>query len=125
MSPKAPISPLGRAGFRVHTIYHVDVVAYVAEIYGRGWIAPETTVRWYRRLRPVLPAITRLVWEKQEASVHHSRGLIVPSEGMRDVLSRCYPACAPEKIRVLPWGTWDAGPPVSSEALRAEFFFTQ
>lgn len=112
---------LGRAGFRVFTIYHVDVVAYVAAIYGRGWIAPETTVRWYRRLRPVLPSITRLIWEKQEASVRHSCGLIVPSEGMRDVLSRCYPECAPEKIHVLPWGVWDDPPAPSAEALRREF----
>ncbi len=51
---------LARRGFRVFTIYHVDVVAYVAEIYGRGWIRPETTVRWYPRLRYLLPDITKL-----------------------------------------------------------------
>lgn len=86
----------------------MDVVAYVASIYLRGWIRPETTVRWYRRLRPLLPPLTKLIWEKQESSVHHSRGLIVPSDGMREVLLRCYPECPPEKIHVLPWGTWDA-----------------
>ena len=112
---------LARAGFRIFTIYHVDVVAYVAAIYARNWIAPETTVRWYRRLRPILPRITRLIWEKQEASVHHSRGLIVPSEGMRDVLLRCYPECEPEKIHVLPWGAWDDSPAPSTDALRKEF----
>jgi glycosyltransferase involved in cell wall biosynthesis len=113
---------LARGGFRVYTIYHVDVVAYVAAIYGRGWIAPETTVRWYRRLRPVLPRMARLVWEKQEASVRHSRGLIVPSEGMREVLLRCYPECAGSKIHVLPWGAFEEGPePVSGDGLRAEF----
>lgn len=112
---------LDRAGFRVFTIYHVDVVAYVAAIYGRGLIAPETTVRWYRRLRPVLPSITRLIWAKQEASVHHSRGLIVPSEGMRDVLLRCYPECAPEKIHVVPWGAFDESPLPSPDPLRREF----
>ena len=112
---------LDAAGFRVFTIYHVDVVAYVAAIYGRGLLAPETTVRWYRRLRPLLPKITSLIWEKQEASVHHSRGLIVPSAGMRDVLLRCYPECAPEKIHVLPWGVWDLSPPPSPEPLRQEF----
>lgn len=112
---------LGRAGFRVFTIYHVDVVAYVAAIYGRGWIAPETTVRWYRRLRPILPSITRLIWEKQDASVQHSHGLIVPSEGMREVLLRCYPECPREKIHVLPWGVWDISPAPSTDALRKEF----
>ncbi|HUA86003.1 MAG TPA: glycosyltransferase family 4 protein [Bryobacteraceae bacterium] len=112
---------LARAGFRVFTIYHVDVVAYVAAIYGRGWIAPETTVRWYRRLRPILPSITRLIWEKQEASAHHSRGLIVPSAGMREVLLRCYPECPSEKIHVLPWGVRDLSPAPSPDALRREF----
>lgn len=112
---------LDRAGFRVFTIYHVDVVAYVAAIYGRGWMAPETTVRWYRRLSPVLPPIARLIWEKQEASVRHSRGLMVPSGGMREVLVRCYPEYAAEKIQVLPWGAWDRGAPAATDLLRKEF----
>ena len=106
---------LGSRGFRVFTIYHVDVVAYVAAIYGRGRIRPETTVRWYRRLRPLFPEIARLVWEKQEASVRFSRGLILPSEGMREIMLRCYPDCPPGKIHVLPWGSWDLETSDSSE----------
>ncbi len=108
------------AAYRVYTIYHVDVVAYIADIYLRGWIAPETTVRWERRLRPLLPRITRLIWEKQEASVRYSRGLIVPSEGMREVLGRCYPGAA-QKIHVMPWGIWDPPDAASADPLRAEF----
>jgi hypothetical protein len=110
---------LSQRGFRVFTIYHVDVVAYVAAIYGRGWIAPETTVRWYPRLRRLLPEMAKLVWEKQALSVRYSQGLIVPSAGMRDVLERCYPSHPP--IHVLPWGVWDNGPAVSPDPLRAEF----
>ncbi|MEQ1885856.1 MAG: glycosyltransferase family 4 protein [Bryobacteraceae bacterium] len=90
--------------FPVFTIYHVDVVAYVADIYFKGWLRPETTVRWHRRLRPFLPAMARLVWEKQESSVRHSTGLIVPSPEMRETILRCYPWCPAEKIHVLPWG---------------------
>ena len=108
------------ASYRIYTIYHVDVVAYVADIYLRGWIAPESTVRWERRIRPFLPKITRLIWEKQEASVRYSRGLIVPSEGMRGVLVRCYPEAA-SKIHVLPWGIWESGEAVSADPLREEF----
>jgi glycosyltransferase involved in cell wall biosynthesis len=110
---------LGERGYRIFTIFHVDVVAYVAAIYGRGLIRPETTVRWFRRLP--LPDIAGLVWEKQEACVRYSKGLIVPSEGMRDVLLRCYPECPAEKIHVLPWGAWDLGPPVACDELRREF----
>jgi len=112
---------LGARGYRVYSIYHVDVVAYVAAIYGRGLIAPETTVRWYRRLRRFLPEIAKLVWEKQEVSVRYSRGLIVPSEGMREVLLRCYPDCASGKIHVLPWGNWNPDTPGDPEPLRREF----
>jgi glycosyltransferase involved in cell wall biosynthesis len=111
----------GAHGYRVYTIYHVDVVAYVAAIYGHGLVAPETTVRWYRRLRWCLPEMAKLVWEKQEASVRHSRGLIVPSEGMRDVLLRCYPDCSAEKIHVLPWGNWNPDTPGDPMPLRREF----
>lgn len=110
---------LAERGFHVFTIYHVDVVAYVSAIYLRGWIAPETTVRWYPRVGWMLPQIARLVWEKQAASVRYSRGLIVPSAGMRDVLQRSYPSCPP--IHVLPWGVWDNGSPSEAHDLRAEF----
>jgi glycosyltransferase involved in cell wall biosynthesis len=112
---------LAARGYRVYTIYHVDVVAYVAAIYGRGLIAPETTVRWYRGLRWCLPEIAKLVWEKQEASVRHSRGLIVPSEGMREVLLRCYPDYPREKIHVLPWGNWNSDVSEDAGPLRREY----
>jgi len=106
--------------YNIFTIYHVDVVAYVADIYLRGLIRPETTVKWYPRLRWVLPEISKLVWEKQEASVLYSRGLIMPSEGMKEVMERCYPQCPPEKIHVIPWGVSDVG--VGDAApLRREF----
>ena len=109
--------------YRVFTIFHVDVVDYVVRLYFRGLLAPETTVRWYRRLRWLMPDMAGLVWDKQEAAVRASRGLIVPSPQMRDVLLTCYPDCPPEKIHVLPWGNWHAAgdaDPTSIAALRAE-----
>jgi glycosyltransferase involved in cell wall biosynthesis len=112
---------LDERGYRVFTIYHVDVVAYISAIYLRGRLRPEATVRWYRRLRWMLPEIGRLIWAKQEASVRHSRGLIMPSEGMRDVLLRCYPDCPRERICVLPWGSWSGETTADASPLRAEF----
>jgi glycosyltransferase involved in cell wall biosynthesis len=114
---------LASRGYRVFTIFHVDVVDYVARLYFRGWIAPETTVRWYRRLRFLMPDMAALVWAKQEAVVRGSRGLIVPSPRMRDVLLRCYPECPPERIHVLPWGNWHSTEPMDRApvtALRSE-----
>ena len=107
--------------YRLYTIYHVDVVAYVADIYFRGLVRPETTVKLYRRFRWLMPAISNLVWEKQEASIRYSRGLIMPSEGMKEVMLRCYPECPAEKIHVMPWGVADPGPPGDASALRREF----
>jgi glycosyltransferase involved in cell wall biosynthesis len=78
-------------------------------------------VRWHRRLRSLLPEVAGLIWDKQGASVRHSRGLIVPSAGMRDVLLRCYPDCASERIHVLPWGNWNSDEPGDPESLRREF----
>jgi len=96
---------VAEAGFRIHTIYHVDVVAYVARIYARGWVSPERLVRWWPRLRPVLPRLTRLIFEQQEHSLLYSRSVIVPSAGMKEILVRCYPAIPRERIVVLAWGS--------------------
>jgi len=112
---------LARRGYRIFTIYHVDVVGYISAIYLHGWIRPETTVRWYSRVGGMLPAIARLVWQKQEASVRYSRGVILPSAGMRDVMLRCYPWCPPERIHVLPWGNWNSGDAGDAASLRREF----
>ena len=96
---------LSQSGFAITTIYHVDVVAYVAAMYGRGWVRPETTVRWYEALRHLpLPSMLGLVWAKQGDSVRYSRRLLVPSGEMKQVLERCYPRDARGKVSVLPWG---------------------
>jgi glycosyltransferase involved in cell wall biosynthesis len=104
---------LRAAGFRVHTIYHVDVVAYIARIYLRGLFAPERLTRWWPRLKPLLPALAALVFEKQRASLDGSQSVIVPSPGMKEILARCYPDVPPARVDVLPWGApplAEAGP---------------
>ena len=94
---------LAKAGYRLFTIFHVDVVAYVAAIYGRGWVAPETLVGWHRRLGSFCPDVLQLVFQKQLDCVQHSVACIVPSPEMRDVIHRCYGARV--RVEVLPWGT--------------------
>ncbi len=102
---------LSAKGYAVYTIYHVDVVDYVASIYLRSWARPEWTTALYRvlnrwKISGILPPILKLIWEKQAASVRYSRGLIVPSAGMKDVFLRCYPGLDPERVHILPWGAW-------------------
>ncbi len=122
---------LAAAGFPIVTIYHVDVVAYVAAIYGRSLLAPETLARWYRRLRNspaarILPSMAALVFEQQENSLRYSRAAVVPSEALRGLMLRCYPSLPHSLFLVLPWGVAGAAPPPSETAaaarlLRAEF----
>jgi glycosyltransferase involved in cell wall biosynthesis len=93
---------LAERGYRIATIWHVDVVEYFTKFYLRGLVRPETAARWSRfRL---LPDVLKLVFQKQADCVRHSRLHIVPSAPMRDMILRCYPDCPPEKITVLPWG---------------------
>ena len=104
---------LAKAGFRLFTIFHVDVVAYVAAIYGRGWVAPETLVGWHRRLGSFCPDVLQLVFQKQFDCVRHSAACIVPSSEMRNVIHRCYGTAV--RVEVLPWGT----PPATHTSERA------
>lgn len=101
---------LGETGYRIATVWHVDVVDYVASIYCRGLIAPETLVRLHRAFGPVCPDILRLIFEKQADCVRYSAAHIVPSPAMKETILRCYPGTPPEKIHVVPWGT----PPLDS-----------
>jgi len=93
---------LGESGYRIVTIFHVDVVEYFTRFYLRGLIRPETAARF--RWFGAMPDVLRLVFEKQYQCVRHSARIVVPSPPMREMILRCYPSCSTEKIVVLPWG---------------------
>lgn len=106
---------LAERGYRLYTIYHVDVVDYFARIYLRGWISPERVTKTFSAISGTplarwLPKVAGLIVRKQHESVHYSKGLVVPSHAMRDVFLRCYPKVDPKKIHVLPWGVWEEEP---------------
>lgn len=102
---------LGETGYRVATIFHVDVVEYFTKFYLRGLVRPETAARqrWFRWM----PDVLRLVFEKQHRCVRHSQRLIVPSEPMRHTIQRCYPDESRDKVMVIPWG--DLAQPVTPD----------
>jgi len=113
---------LARSGFRIFTVYHVDVVAYIASIYLRGSLLPESLTRFWERLRggpigTLAPSILRLIFEQQRASLLWSERVVVPSADMKSILLRCYPATPPERIEVLPWGC-PARAPTDAESER-------
>lgn len=117
---------LEQAGFRVVTVYHVDVVAYIAAIYLKGRVAPSRLTRAWEGLRRLrldgpMPEILKLIFAQQRASLRHSSAVVVPSSGMKDVLLECYPRTPPGRIHVLPWGAPPGGGPGDAAALRREF----
>jgi glycosyltransferase involved in cell wall biosynthesis len=98
---------LGKRGYRIVTIFHVDVVEYFTRFYLRGLVKPETAARF--RWFALLPDVLRLVFQKQFECVRHSARLVVPSAPMRETILQCYPWCPKEKIAVLPWGNVTVG----------------
>lgn len=129
ISEAPDFAALARAGFRITTIYHVDVVAYIARIYLRGIAGPRGLVSLWRGLERtgaarLAPLILRLIFQRQAESVRHSAAIVVPSSGMKRTLLGCWPEAREERIHVLPWGA----PPRDAdaddgdaEALRREF----
>ena len=99
---------LGERGYRIVTIFHVDVAEYFTKFYLRGVVKPETAARF--RWFSLLPDVLRLVFQKQYECVRHSTRIIVPSAPMRETILRCYPWCPLEKIVVLPWGNISGDP---------------
>jgi len=93
---------LGQRGYRMATIFHVDVVEFFTKFYLRGWVRPETAAR--QRWFGFMPNVLRLVFEKQYQCVRHSQRLLVPSDPMRETIVRCYPAESGHKVVVTPWG---------------------
>jgi glycosyltransferase involved in cell wall biosynthesis len=107
---------LGRRGYRIVTIFHVDVVEYFTKFYLHNLVRPEwlTRLRWFG----LMPEVLRLVFQKQYDCVRHSARIIVPSRPMRETILRCYPWCPAEKIMVLPWENISAPIPVGAPLLR-------
>jgi glycosyltransferase involved in cell wall biosynthesis len=93
---------LGARGYRLASIWHVDVVEFFTKFYLRGWVRVERAARWSRYRW--LPDVCKLVFHKQADCVRHSARILVPSAPMREVIRRCYPDCDAGKIVVVPWG---------------------
>lgn len=106
---------LAQAGFRIVTIYHVDVVAYISAIYLKNVLSPRTLVRLQSLLPRLGPDILQLIFDKQRASVDCSHAIVVPSTGMQHVLEQCYPHA---RVHVIPWGAQPI--PFPAEAIEAE-----
>jgi glycosyltransferase involved in cell wall biosynthesis len=111
---------LTRAGYRVLSIWHVDVVDYFNKLYLRRFMAPERLTRVHEKLRAagvewILPAVLNLVFDKQRETVVHSTRIVVPSTAMTDTIRRCYGELIGDeelsrRVKVIPWGVWAEDP---------------
>lgn len=119
------LEPLAEAGYRILSIWHVDVVDYFNKLYLRRIVAPERLTRLHERMRSIgadwiLPDVLDLVFEKQRQTVYHSQRMIVPSRAMADTLMRCYGDLVgyeelSRRIVVVPWGVWSEQPGPADE----------
>ncbi|MBM3761469.1 MAG: glycosyltransferase family 4 protein [Acidobacteria bacterium] len=99
---------LERHGYRVFTIWHVDVLAFVMKMYLGEWVSPERAARAMAPFEPWLPGPLRLVFTNQHRCVRCSTGHIVMTDAMKQRILKCYPETNPAKIHVVPWGTPEA-----------------
>lgn len=106
--------------YKIATIWHVDVVAYIAAIYCRKLASPETLVKLHRLFGKIYPDVLQLIFQKQSDCVQYSAAHIVPSAAMKEIILRCYPKTPPEKIHVLPWGAPPTLPPIDKQKARQQ-----
>jgi len=109
---------LAARGYRVVTLWHVDVVAYIAAMYARGRVSPRTLVRLERVFGWLGPSILNLIFAKQRDCLRHSRAHVLPSPAMKATILDTFPEVAEGKLHVVPWGA----PPADEQPLppRAE-----
>lgn len=100
---------LAAKGYRIVTIWHVDVLAFVARMYLRGALKPETLARCMRPFEPWLPGPLGLVFTNQHNCVRHSAAHVVMTEAMKQSILRCYPETPASKVNVIPWGVAEHG----------------
>lgn len=127
ISESPDLERLAAAGYRIVSIWHVDVVEFFNRIYLGGLFRPELWTRAYRRLARWgldrgAPDVLRLVFDKQRQAVRCSDLLVLPSGQMAQTVRRCYEgedgrALEPRTL-VLPWGGW--AEPIDEAAVAAE-----
>lgn len=127
ISESPDLERLAAAGYRIVSVWHVDVVEFFNRIYLGGVFRPELWTRAYARLARwggdgAVPDVLRLVFDKQRRAVRHSDLLVLPSRQMADTVKRCYDGDAgvplESRMLVLPWG--GLGEPCDEAAAAAE-----
>jgi glycosyltransferase involved in cell wall biosynthesis len=114
------LAVLADAGYKLVSIWHVDVVDYFNKLYLKSVLPPESVTGFYERIRGFVPVpdVLKLVFEKQRQTVRLSAAMILPSSAMAETIRRCYGEEAASRCVVVPWGMWRET--VSEERAQAE-----
>jgi glycosyltransferase involved in cell wall biosynthesis len=125
VSESPDLARLKAAGIPVASIWHVDVADFFCRMYLLGLPTPAAVRAWeaLRPLRFLSPDVLRLVFEKTRDSVMHSDLLVVPSEGVRSTLLRCWSRFSPgleSRVVSQPWGALTL-PAVEAADVRGRF----
>jgi glycosyltransferase involved in cell wall biosynthesis len=100
---------LAAKGYRIVTVWHVDVLAFVARTYLRGVFRPETLARIARPFEAWLPGPLGLVFANQHNCVRYSAAHVVMTDAMKQTILRCYPETPAAKVQIAPWGVAEHG----------------
>lgn len=109
-------------GYKIITLWHVDVVAYIASMYAKGLVSPRTLVRLDAAFGWMFPEILSLIFDKQSDCLEYSFAHIVPAPDVKQTILETYRHINSGKIDVVPWGAPpNSEPPAPREAARAAF----
>jgi len=90
-------------------IFHVDVNDFFCRMYLKNYITAKQGELWFSKIRrlPIVPDLLRLVFDKQYYAVKTCPKLIVPSEGMKEILTETYSDFQDleSRLEVIPWGS--------------------
>jgi len=100
---------LYEAGIRQAAIFHVGVVEFFVQQYLHNVLPAAWLTKLYRvcarlKLAPLLPRILQLVFVKESHAMQYADYVIVPSQGLADVLRRLHPGVPANRLQVVPWG---------------------
>ena len=138
ISESPDLAALKAAGYRILSIWHVDVVDYFNKLYLRGVVAAPRVTALYEALRRArlsssVPDVLKLIFEKQRQTVAYSDIMALPSHAMAATVESCYApsvdtaAALRARCLVQPWGAvgdWKAADPRRVEELKRHYQIT-
>lgn len=116
LSESPTIIKLKAHGYRIMTLVHVDVIAFISNMYLRGLVSAPSLASFWRKassigLHYLTPDILKLIFDKQAQAYSLSDVVIVPSAPMKETIRECYPHLKTH-VEIVPWGNPSLNPTI-------------